>query len=440
MDLIPLRAAVAIDPAADPGSLVLSKEAVALAHIRASRVERVRPRKEIRLYGTIQADERLVRSQVAHTGGRIEELYVRFTGETIQRGQKIATLYSPALLNAQQELIEAVRTGSPALVQAARQKLRGLKLTDAQAAAIEASGQPSPLVDIAADTDGIVTERRVAQGDYVNPGSILFELTDLSSVWALFDAYEADLPYLRVGDTLTYVVQALPGARYTGRIAFIDPALDKTTRTAKVRVETANPGGLLKPEMYAQAVAHVAIGGSEGSLVVPKTAVLWTGKRSVVYVGQPYAPTPVFTLRNVELGASLGDAYVILSGIDEGEEVVTSGAFALDASAQLEGKRSMMNDDPGEPSQETSALLDAGGRCEMCKERIEAVARGVRGVSSAFWDMETRQLRLAYDPRQTTPDAVSLALSLSGHDAGPYKADDALYDALPACCHYRDAL
>ncbi|MDR1645516.1 MAG: efflux RND transporter periplasmic adaptor subunit [Tannerellaceae bacterium] len=437
MDLIPVKTAGAIDEAASPGSITLSPEAVALANIRTTQVNRSKPVKEVRLYGTIQPDERLARSQVAHTNGRIEELFVRFTGETIRQGQIIATLYSPDLLNAQQELLEAARIRSTPLLEAARQKLRLLKLTDSRIAAIEQSGQASPLIDVTADTEGIVTARRVAQGDYVNPGSVLFELTDLSSVWAMFDAYEADLPYLKTGDAISYVLQALPGKTYTGKISFIDPSLNKTTRTAKVRVETPNPGRLLKPEMYAHAVVEASPGGLENSLSVPKTAVLWTGKRSIVYVKQPDTPTPIFSLREIELGPSLGDACIVLSGLAEGEEVVSSGTFAVDASAQLEGKRSMMNNDSPTSSGEAHAMLTVQGLCEMCKERIENAAKQTKGVIFASWNMETKQLHLEYDPEQTSADAVARSVAQSGHDAGAYKADDKIYLALPDCCKYR---
>jgi Cu(I)/Ag(I) efflux system membrane fusion protein len=439
MDLIPLKTAASAGEAAISGQgVVLSAEAIALAGVRTARVSRSKPVKEIRLYGTIQPDERLARSLVAHTGGRIEKLFVNFTGETVRQGQKIATLYSPELLNAQQELLEALKMQSgqpsPALSGAAREKLRLLKLSDSQIAAIEQSGEASPLVDVVAHTEGIVTAGKVSQGDYVNPGSVLFELADLSKVWAMFDAYEADLPYLKTGDAVTYTLPALPGKTCSGRIAFIDPLLDKTTRTAKIRVETPNPGLLLKPEMYARAVVQASPGGAEGSLVVPRTAVLWTGRRSIVYVKQPDTSVPAFSLREVELGASLGDAYIILSGIEEGEEIVTGGTFAVDASAQLEGKRSMMNSDEAP----AHATVGVQGLCEMCRERIEHAAQKVHGVASASWDMDTGQLRIAYDSVLTSPDAVALSVALSGHDAGAHKASDAAYNALPDCCKYRE--
>jgi Cu(I)/Ag(I) efflux system membrane fusion protein len=346
MDLIPVKTAETTGETIHPDAIRMSEEAVALANIQTTTVSRGNPVKEVQLYGTIQADERLSRSQVSHVNGRIEKLQVNFTGETIRKGQVIATVYSPDLLNAQQELLEAakIQPVQPALLAAAREKLRQWKLTDKQITDIETTGVVSPLIDITANAGGIIIAKKVEQGDYVTPGGALFDLADLSSVWAMFDAYEADLPYLRKGDRVNFTLQALPGQTFSGKIAFIDPVLDKTTRTAKVRVETANPKLELKPEMYAHAVIEAPLRlNRPDEIIIPKTAVLWTGKRSIVYVKQPGVDSPVFQLREIELGPSLGDTYVALSGIEEGETIVTGGAFAIDASAQLEGKPSMMN-------------------------------------------------------------------------------------------------
>jgi Cu(I)/Ag(I) efflux system membrane fusion protein len=345
MDLIPVKSAGTISDAVDPEAIVLSNEAVALANIRTTVVSRRQPLKEVHLYGTIQVDERRSHSQVAHVSGRIEKLYVNFTGENIRKGQVIAAIYSPDLLNAQQELLEAVKIGAaqPALLAAAREKLRQWHLTDKQIADIEQTGVVSSVVNVAANTQGVVVAKKVEAGDYVNQGSVLFDLADLSSVWALFDVYEADLPCLKKGDKVSYTLPALPGKTFSGTIAFIDPVLDKTTRTAKIRVETSNPRLELKPGMYANAVVKASLKQAGDAIVIPQTAVLWTGKRSIVYVKQTESDLPAFKLREIELGPSLGEAWVVLSGIAEGEEIVTNGVFTIDASAQLEGKPSMMN-------------------------------------------------------------------------------------------------
>ena len=470
MDLIPLRKGGGEGgEAVDPNAIQLSEEAIALANVQTTRVSRGNPVKTMRLYGKIAPDERSLQSQTAHVSGRIETLNVAFTGQTVQKGQTLATLYSPELFNAQQELLEAIRMQQPMLVTAAREKLAYWKLTPEQIAAIEKSGKPSSTVAIKANVSGVVMTKRVNTGDYVSQGGVLFDIANLSKVWALFDAYEADLPFIKKGDKISFTLQALPGRTFTGIVAFIDPMIDPTTRTARVRVETGNPGMEFKPEMYATAQLEASLRGHDNQLVIPQSAVLWTGKRSVVYVKQPNVNVPAFLLREIDLGPSLGGSYVVLAGLNEGEEIVTNGVFSIDASAQLEGKRSMMNPVEAKPvtgheghvmpAQNTvkqtnhssahmhgmsesnktkSFTLEVKGSCGMCKERIETTAKGVAGVTEAVWNQETKVLKLQIDTNKTSLQAVSKAIAKVGHDTSLHKADKAVYDALPGCCHYRE--
>jgi Cu(I)/Ag(I) efflux system membrane fusion protein len=438
MDLTPLKtASPESGQNTDPGAIQLSEEAAALAGIRTTVVRRGNPAREIRLYGTVQSNEQLLHSQVSHVGGRIEKLLVNFTGENVRSGQVIASIYSPELQNAQQELLETVKLKErhPALLEAAREKLRRWKLSDEQISVIEASGEVPPLTDVTANTDGIVVAKNVKQGDYVSPGSVLFSVADLSSVWIMFDAYETDLPCLKTGDHVEYHLQALPGKTFSGKITFIDPILDKTSRTAKIRVETSNPEMQLKPGMYANAVLKASPGDKQDEIIIPKTAVLWTGKRSIVYVKQPESDIPSFQLREIELGAVLGDSCVVVSGLYEGERVVTNGNFTIDASTQLEGKRSMMNTPEGEHV--TRVTLKVGGLCVMCKERIEKAAKSVDGVVSATWNQKTQRLQAGFDAKVASLEEISQAVAKSGHDTDTDKADDETYHALPDCCKYR---
>lgn len=468
MDLIPLQTTGSGDASIDPDAIQLSVEAAALANVQTTVVSRQNPVKEVQLYGTIQVDERLSQSQTSHVSGRIEKLFVTFTGESVKEGQVIATIYSPEVMAAQQELIEAVKVQDiePSLVKAVRDKLRLWKLSDEQIAKIEQSGEVSPYIDITSNSNGIVVSKNINQGDYINPGTVLFDIANLNRVWAIFDAYESDLPFLKVGDPIEYTLQSLPGKTFSGKISFINPILDPATRTAKVRVETANPRMELKPEMYANAKVTAPLKQHAQGIVIPKSAVLWTGKRSIVYVKQPDTETPAFMLREIDLGPSLGDAYVVISGIDDGDEIVTNGAFTIDASAQLAGKRSMMNDEAGRAvtgheghtmngssapaatgheghdmqaaSGGEHAMFFVGGSCGMCKDRIEKTAKALDGVLGATWVQANQEIHLDYNPDKTNPDAVAKALAAVGHDAGSFKAEDSVYESLPACCHYRE--
>lgn len=346
MDLIPL---VQNESPEDSGAIHFTKEAAELANVLTSVVSRQKPIKEVRLYGKVQADERLIQSQVAHVPGRIDKLMVNFTGELIHRGQTLAMIYSPELITAQQELLEAAKTKAlqPEIYEAAKERLSQWKMTDQQISAIENSGKVQNSIEIESNTSGIVTAKRVNTGDHVGEGSVLYEISDLSHVWVLFDAYESDLPFLNKGNKITFSVQALPETKFTGVIAFIDPVIDPLTRVAKVRIEINNQSGKLKPEMYVTGIVEANLDKYNDKLVIPRSAVLWTGKRSIVYVKLPGTNAPVFKIREIGLGPTLGNSYVVTDGLKEGEEIVTEGAFSVDAAAQLEGKPSMMDPKKG---------------------------------------------------------------------------------------------
>jgi membrane fusion protein, copper/silver efflux system len=468
MDLIPLnQSSVVVDPAA----IHLSKESAQLANVQTSVVSSQNPEMEVRLYGKIQADERLLQSQVAHIPGRIERLMVSFTGESVRKGQTLALIYSPELITAQQELLEAAKTkqSQPEIYDAAKERLHQWKLTDNQIASIESSRKIRNNFEIVANTSGVVTARRVNNGDYVAQGAVLYDIANLSRVWVMFDAYESDLPFLKKGDKVSYTVQALPGKTFTGSIVFIDPVIDATNRISKVRLELANPSGKLKPEMFVTGKVVANLNEYRNKLVIPRSAVLWTGKRSVVYVKQTGTDEFIFKIRSIELGPMLGNSYVVLSGLSEGEEIVTQGAFSVDAAAQLEGKPSMMNSEEeksstnhkhgemegmdmaamgSQPSRQAQAstgntamvqhvTFRVYGNCEMCKERIEAAAKSVKGVTSATWNTESKQLKIAYKGSEGVILAVHLAVAKVGHDTDKMKSDSKTYKALPECCLYR---
>lgn len=349
MDLIPLVKTGTLQQT-DPEAIHLTKEAAELSNVLTTKVSRQKPVREVRLYGKVQADERLFQSQVSQLTGRIEKLFVNFTGDQVKKGQKLAEIYSPELVTAQQEMLETVKTRElqPELYEASKEKLRQWKLTDNQIESIENSGKVINNFEVISNTSGTVTARRVSTGDFVSRGTVLFDVADFSRVWILFDAYETDLPFIRLGEKVKFTIQAVPGTDFSGNIAFIDPVIDPVTRVAKVRVETSNAGGRLKPEMFATGTVLSNLTEYRNNIVIPKSAVLWTGKRSVVYIKDPATDEPVFKLREIELGPALGDGYVVTDGLNEGEEIVTSGTFSVDAAAQLEGKPSMMNIPEGE--------------------------------------------------------------------------------------------
>ena len=356
MDLIPLEA----NSSNDPLVLEMTNEAVKLANIQTTiigdEVEHVG--KMIPLSGKVQTDERLASSQVAHVPGRIEKLYVTFTGEQVNKGQKIATIYSPDLITAQRELLEALKLMelNPGLVEAARNKLRYWKIGNAAIEAIEKNGIVQETFTVFADESGIVTQRRVAVGDYIKQGEPLFDLMNLQKVWVLFDAYEEDLASIKVGNTIEFTTPSIPNKTFKTRVTFIDPIINPNTRVASIRTEVNNRGGILKPEMFVQGKLQKKA-SHKSQLTVPKSAVLWTGTRSVVYVKVPDMTIPSFKFKEIEIGESLGKNYQVVGGLETGDEVVTYGSFTIDAAAQLNNQASMMNKDVMEKGADHSVHL-----------------------------------------------------------------------------------
>ncbi len=348
MDLIPVKESNNSQSAATGSAIVtLSNEAVALANIETSYVNTGSVNKTIRLFGKIQPDERLLQSQSAYVGGRIERLFINAAGDEVRKGQNLAIIYSPELYAAEQELVEALKIKDNEqrglLVNAAKEKLHLWNLTSAQIAAIIQKKSASPYVVLKSNTNGTVISKAINQGDYVNQGATLLQVANLSKVWANFQAYEEDLPFIKKDQEITFTIQAMPGKTFHGRVSFIDRIINSQTRTTDIRVEMSNNKGLFKPEMLITGNLSCNLTRYKGQIVVPKSAVLWTGKRSIVYVKVAHTEIPTFAMKEVILGPSLSESYVILNGLVTGDEVVTNGAFAIDASAQLDGKKSMMN-------------------------------------------------------------------------------------------------
>tara|TARA_R110002051_G_scaffold87219_1_gene153387 strand:+ start:6001 stop:7860 length:1860 start_codon:yes stop_codon:yes gene_type:complete len=349
MELIPMESSDDSSENIAANEIVMNEEAYQLANIQTTIVEKASADKEIRLLGRVKPDERRLYSQVSHIPGRIERLYVNFTGEKVYTGQKIVRIYSPELISAQKELFEAIKSKDiyPQLYTASRNKLKLWKLSDKQIDAIEATGNVQEQIDILSDHTGYVMNRNVELGDYIKAGGNLFDIANLSSVWVMFEAYEADIPWIHINDKVSFNIQAISGKTFEGKITYVDPFVSSNTRVAKVRVEVNNPGNKLLPEMYASGIIKAKMKGMENTIVIPKTAVLWTGKRAVVYVKVPHEKTISFVYREIELGQDMGQFYSVADGLEEGEVVATNGVFRIDASAQLLGQKSMMNPEGG---------------------------------------------------------------------------------------------
>ncbi len=355
MDLVPAN-----EGTADTGpGVVLTDAAVRLANVQTTVVGTRDGNQVLTLNGTVSTNETQVFSQTMHVPGRLENLLVSFEGEQVRRGQKIATVYSPELVTAQEELITALGYAStnPAILNAARNKLALWKLKPSQIKKIEETRSVQTELPIYANVSGIVTKKFVNTGDHLPMGGVMFEVANLSSLWVQFDVYEKDLALLHLGDTIKFTSKALSGHEFVAKIDFIDPVVNASSRTLKIRATIPNQQQLLKPDMFVIGTLLTTAQGSP-QISIPKSAVLWTGKRSVVYVKNSETP-PTFEMKEITLGTDLGASYGVLDGLAPNDEVVTNGTFTIDAAAQLQGKTSMMNKPtPGTDRMGTSAELE----------------------------------------------------------------------------------
>ncbi|MFV9549937.1 efflux RND transporter periplasmic adaptor subunit [Algibacter sp. PT7-4] len=346
MDLIP-AASSADGLLAD--QFKLTENAMALANIQTSIVGNGKTEDNtIKLSGKIVENEEANAVQVSYFSGRIERLNVSFTGEEIRKGQLLATIYSPELYAAQQELITAasLKESQPALYKAVRNKLKLWKLSENQINQIETSGKVKENFPVYATVSGTVSEKLVEQGDYIKQGQPLLKIANLNTVWANFDVYENQIDLFKKGQEISVTTNTYANKEFKAKVDFIDPVLDTRTRTVKLRAVLNNKQNVFKPGMFVEGKVKGMTSSKEQALTIPSTAVLWTGERSVVYIKTDPAQ-PVFEMRKITLGNQIGDNYEVLEGLKIDDEIVTNGTFTVDAAAQLQGKKSMMNKEGG---------------------------------------------------------------------------------------------
>ena len=299
----------------------------------------------VRNVAIIGYDETRLKDVTIRFSGWIQTLYADYSGMMVRKGQPLFTIYSPELVSAEQEYLLVINNpysaGNKDLVHAAEQKLRLWNITGAQIHQIRKAGKASDTLPFSAPFTGFIIRKHVVQGQHVDAGQTLFELADLSHVWAMVDIYENQVPFVHTGQKVSLQLQAFPGKEIHGRIDFIYPYLDNDTRTVKARVVVPNPGNAIKPDMYGTAVIRDNLGPN---LSVPSDAVMNTGTRQVVFVdtGDGY-----FEPHNVQLGEHADGYYVVLSGLDAGDRVVTNPVFLIDAESNLNEVSGAMSSMPG---------------------------------------------------------------------------------------------
>jgi len=370
MDLIPAEAG-AQGLSAD--EFKLTENAMKLANIQTTIIGTADGSENIiELSGKIVANEKKNAVQVSYFSGRIEELFINFTGEQIKKGQKLATIYSPELFAAQQELLTAksLKASQSQLYKAVRNKLNLWKLSEEQINSIEQTGKVIENFPVYATISGTVSEKIVEVGQTVKAGQGLFKIADLNSLWVEFDLYENQISQIKTGQVIEIRTNALPGKVIETKVSFIDPVLDNNTRTVTMRADIRNSNAEFKPGMFVSGI--LTLETSSETIMVPSSAILWTGKRSLVYV-KTKADQPVFEMRTIQIGKKIGDSYEVVSGLKSGEEIVSNGTFTVDAAAQLQGKKSMMNQ-----TYETSMKMG------MSYERMKVSAKFQAQLKSIF--------------------------------------------------------
>ena len=310
-------------------------------------VGRERIEKRIRTVGVVQTDETRTSHVHLKFEGFIEQVFVNYTGRLVRKGQPLFKVFSRELLAAQQEYLASraaaarvppgaepsVRAASDQLAAAARDRLRLFDVPPAVIAQIERAGEAQRAITITAPRDGTVLEKQALEGLAVTPMTHLYVIADLSKVWVLADIYERDMAQVKLGESAALRLDALPGRTFEGKVTFVSPVVDQTTRTAKVRFEFPNPNGALRPGMYATVELGTDVG--EG-IAVPSDAIVDTGERKIVFVatgGGRFEPRAIVT------GIAFDGKYQVVEGLAAGEAIAASGQFLLDSESRIRGAR-----------------------------------------------------------------------------------------------------
>lgn len=356
--------------------------------------------------GRVEIDERRVHTVSAKFEGWIEHLHVNATGQPVSKGQALFEVYSPELVSAQREYAVAARgvaalkdasaemqTGMKQLAEAGLARLRNWDISEEQVKALAAGGEPKRTLSFRSPAGGVVLEKKAIAGMRFMPGEMLYQVADLGSVWVLADVFERDIGAVKVGAGVTVNINAYPDKSFTGRVAYIYPTLKPETRTVPVRVELANPGGLLKPAMYAS--VDLAVGGAARVLTVPLSAVIDSGTRQIVLMQKAAGR---FEPREVKLGQRSDDYVEVREGIAEGDAVVVAANFLIDAESNLKAALSGLTAAPeagGTKAAKGKVSHQATGTLEAIDAKNGTVTVTHAPVASLAWPAMTMDFILA---------------------------------------------
>ncbi|MFT5762103.1 MAG: Cu(I)/Ag(I) efflux system membrane fusion protein [Polaribacter sp.] len=400
MDLIPAETSA---DGLNANEFKLTKNAMALANVRTSIIGKSNTEnKAMKLSGRIVENEDNSAVQPAHFNGRIEKLYVNSLGEKITKGQAVAQIYSAELTTAQQELLTtySLRETQPQLYKAVYNKFKNWKIHDAQLEEVLKTGKIKTSFTIYSHVSGVVTEISVSEGAHIMDGKPIFKVSNLSTVWANFDVYENQIDLFKKGQEVAITTKAFANKEFKGKVTFIDPILDTKTRTVKLRVVLDNEAGDLKPGMFVEGKIKGTISAKKQVVMIPASAILWTGKRSVVYIKTSKTES-VFKMKEITIGNQIGEQYEVVDGLNYGDEIVTNGTFTIDASAQLQGKKSMMNKSGGKTTTGHEGHLGMETTASVNNEKLSKVNQRIK-VSTDFQN----QLKTVFNSYIKLKDAL----------------------------------
>jgi Cu(I)/Ag(I) efflux system membrane fusion protein len=323
MELVPVTNAEV-----DTGVIRVDPARRQVVGVKTGRAERAPLTLDVRAVGRVTYDETRLTDVTLKYEGWVGKVLADFTGQHVEQGQALFTVYAPALVSAQEELLESARRGGP-LVRSARRRLAYWNLDDGQIDALVRAGRTSEYVPILSPASGTVIEKNIVDGSAVEPGARIYRIADLARVWVEADVYESDAPLVKVGQPVRITFPYLPGESRTGTISFVYPFLDPTTRTVRARIELDNPDGQLRPDMFADVHLEIPLGDS---VIVPDGTVIRAGEHAVVFVDLGEGRLEP---RRVVLGRRGREGWQILEGLDGGEVVVTSGTFLIAAESRL---------------------------------------------------------------------------------------------------------
>lgn len=476
MDLIPVREG----DSGDPNTLVLTDSETIAARVETTRVSRYVPTSTLRLFGTVEMDETTIERISAYFPGRIETLYANFMGARVSQGDHLAQMYAPELLAAFEELRQAavsasqsntmsdiVRESSIATLNASHERLRLYGIDESLIDQIEREGYDQDTFTIDAPRGGTITHIEAREGAYVQTGTPILTIADLTHLWVDLQAYESQIGQIRWGQRVAFRVESHPGETFEGRVSFIDPVINPMTRTATIRVAVENPDRTLKPGMFASATISVPLDGmthaidpdllgryvcpmhpteihdtpgvcticsmdlvpiesmidlstpeqhTSPPIVVPASAVLFTGTRSLVYTqtddenGFRYTPT------EITLGQRAGNAYIVLDGLKENDRIVTNGAFRIDSSMQIAAKPSMMSMESDASATTVTATSRPSGFINGYSDSVNAYLDAQEALADDDLSAYNTHAQRLIDALDATP-----AAGLLGEDLGTWR-------------------